>query len=123
VRKLKYDETADVELAIQKYIMGLPFNRIAKWQKLFGVPIPASTQWERVQNLGNSIYKVFEALIIFASNGEVCFADDTRAKILDLKKKMDSKNAKRKGIFTTGVVSKVKGRIVNLFFTGNKHAG
>jgi hypothetical protein len=76
-----------------------------------------------VENLGNSIHRVFEGLITFASNGDICYADDTQTKILDLKKNLDLKKSKRKEDFTNGVVSKVKDRKISLFFTGNHHAG
>ena len=45
----KYDESATSMLALAKYGVGLPFNRIEKLQHAVGVPMPATTQWELVE--------------------------------------------------------------------------
>ena len=123
VRKQKYDETADVAIALLKYGMGMPFNRLADLQKYLGVPLPASTQWDRVEHLADVIWPVYEALIREAANGKLIFVDDTTGKILDLKKKLLEKKSPRTGIYTSGIISKFNNKIINLFFTGNKHAG
>lgn len=44
----KYDASADVAIAMAKYLAGLPFSRLARVQQAFGVPLPESVQWERV---------------------------------------------------------------------------
>lgn len=43
----KWDATADVAIAIYRYGAGLPHYRMAKMQQMMGVPVPATTQWER----------------------------------------------------------------------------
>src|SRR5437870_220145 len=45
----KYDETASTMVAQLKYGSGVPFNRIENLEKRLGVPLPAPTQWEIVE--------------------------------------------------------------------------
>jgi len=118
----KYAPSADITIALLKYAMGLPFFRLGKWQKMIGVPLAPSTAWERVENLASSIYPVYEALIKYASKLKKVHIDDTTAKILDFKKELQDSGLKRSGIYTTGFIGLGENR-VNLFFTGNKHAG
>lgn len=122
-REQKYDETADVLIALMKYGAGTPFHRLGKLQKSLGVPLPASTQWERVEGLLNSAYPVYPVMVKLAAQGETVFTDDTGARVLNLKKELKDKGSERTGLYTTGIVSKVEGKTINLFFTGNRHAG
>ena len=46
----KYDETAAAMIGLLKYGCGLPFNRMERLERGFGIPLPASTQWEVVEN-------------------------------------------------------------------------
>lgn len=121
MKKEKYDESADVSIAMQKYGLGIPFYRLEKWQKAMKIPLPASTQWERVENLGDSVYPIFNKLIEMAAESGVSYIDDTGGRVLDLKKAI--KGTGRTGIYTTGIVSKLAEKTIHLFFTGNKHAG
>lgn len=121
VAKRKYDYSADVTIAMQKYGLGIPFYRLEQWQKAMKVPLPASTQWERVENLGDSVYPVFDKLIALAAESGVSYLDDTGGRILALKKELQG--TERTGIYTTGIVSSFDDYTIHLFFTGNKHAG
>ncbi|MCK5486264.1 MAG: IS66 family transposase [Desulfobacterales bacterium] len=123
VRKQKFDETADVMIGLSKYGKGMPFYRLDKWQKFLGVPLPAGTQWGRVEHLASSMRPIYHQLIKEAGTGQIAYIDDTGNRILDLKKKLKEEKSKRTGIYTTGIVSKVKDKTINLFFTGNRHAG
>jgi transposase len=87
------------------------------------MPLAASTQWERVECLSSSASPVFEYMKKLASNGKRFFIDDTGNKILDLNKEIKKLNSERKGIYTTGIISEVANKTINLFFTGNRHAG
>lgn len=121
MEKTKYSYSSDVAIAMQKYGLGIPFYRLEKWQNAMKIPLPASTQWERVENLANSIYPIFDKLIEMAAESDVSYLDDTGGKILDLNKKL--KGEVRTGIYITGIVSKLTEQTIHLFFTGNKHAG
>ena len=117
----KWDESADAMIALLKYGTGMPFHRLEGLQGSMGVPIAASTQWERVENLLNSAYPSYQHLLEVAARGDMSFIDDTGNKILSLKEEIEK--SERKGVFTTGIVSKSKDQEVVLYFTGNKHAG
>ena len=45
----KYDETTAAMIALLKYGSGMPFYRLEKLEHLLGIPLPASTQWEIVE--------------------------------------------------------------------------
>ena len=125
----KYDETVSSMVALLRYGNGLPFNRIEKLQKGFGIPLPASTQWDLVSKASDKIEPAHEELIRQAAQGDVLHNDDTKAKILELNAEQrqaaaaDDASEKRTGIFTSGIVSKRDGKEIVLFFTGPKHAG
>jgi transposase len=121
----KYDETVAPTIAILKYGNGFPFYRLEQLQKSYGIPLPASTQWEILQTFAKIIYPVYPALMEFAAQGSLFHNDDTPAKILSLLKDMNlaQENPERKGLFTTGVISVLSNKKMALFFTGNKHAG
>ena len=45
----KYDETAAAMIAQLKYGAGTPFNRLEQLESQLGIPLPAATQWEIVE--------------------------------------------------------------------------
>jgi transposase len=120
----KYDETARAIIPLLKYGSGIPFYRLEKLQESLGIPLSASTQWDKVEEAADRIYPVFEEIKRQAAQGDLVYNDDTTMKILDLIKdnKQKSKD-ERKGIFTSGILSKVGERTIALFFTGREHAG
>jgi transposase len=122
--KEKYDETAGAMVPLLKYGAGLPFYRLEKLQESFGVPLPASTQWEIVERTADQIHPVFSELMRQAAQGEILHNDDTTMKILANLQNNDSQDpSSRKGSFTTGVLAVRQERRMALFFTGPKHAG
>ncbi|MDI6809943.1 MAG: IS66 family transposase [Candidatus Eisenbacteria bacterium] len=119
----KYDETAGAMIAMLKYGSGVPFYRIEKLQESMGIPLPASTQWDIVENAANwGTHPAYRELIRQAAQGNVIHNDDTPMKILELLKEINEKSS-RTGMFTTGMMSIVEDRKIALFFTGQKHAG
>lgn len=133
----KYDETSASMIALLKYGSGLPFNRLARLEGSLGIPLPAATQWDIVNEAAKPITPVHEEFIRQAAHGEVIHNDDTGMKILEhmgkrlkkkktrskKKKRRASKSKERSGVFTSGIVSVGEGRKIVLFFTGRKHAG
>lgn len=110
-------------IAMLKYGSGVPFYRIEKLQESMGMPLPASTQWDVVENAANrGPYPAYRELIRQAAQGNVIHNDDTPMKILELVKEVNQQSS-RTGIFTTGMMSIVEDRKIALFFTGQKHAG
>jgi len=129
----KYDAKAAAMIALLKYGSGLPFNRLEGLQRGFHIPLPASTQWDIVNQAAGEIGPVYTELIRQAAQGEVVYNDDTSVTILELMKKSraevlaaeshDGASADRNGLFTSGIVSTREGRKAALFFSGWRHAG
>jgi transposase len=116
----KYDESAAAMIAQLKYGSGTPFNRLEQLEKQLGIPLPAATQWETVEQAALLIKPARDELIRQAAQGEVVHNDDTSMRVLRLER--DPKD-ERTGVFTSGIVSTCEGRKVALYFTGSKHAG
>jgi hypothetical protein len=120
----KYDAASGAMIALLKYGSGMPFYRLEQLQGSCGIPLPASTQWEIVEQMANGFYPVYYELHRQAAQGDVIYNDDTTMKILALMQNNDQQNqSQRKGIFTTGILSTVNDQKIALFFTGRKHAG
>ena len=125
----KYDETSASMIALLKYGSGVPFNRLEQLQGNIGIPLPASTQWEIVEETAEAIEPAFGELIRQAAQGEVVHNDDTTMKVLALmsreqpQEQSRQEESQRSGIFTSGIVSRCEERTIALFFTGHKHAG
>ena len=96
------------------------------------IPLPASTQWEIVEEVAELLRPAFEELIRQAAQGEIFHNDDTKMKILSLTRESAparggpeerGSSRERKGLFTSGIVSTKQGQRIALFFTGRRHAG
>ena len=85
-----------------------------------GIPLPAATQWEIVEEEAQVIKPARDELIRQAAQGSVVHNDDTSMCVLMLKR--DPKD-ERTGVFTSGIVSVDQGRKIALYFTGGRHAG
>jgi len=78
----KYDETAAAMIAQLKYGSGTPFHRLEKLECLLGIPLPAATQWEIVEEAAELIRPARDELIRQAAQGEVLHNDDTSMRVL-----------------------------------------
>jgi len=116
----KYDETVAAMVAQMKYGSGMPFHRLERLEKNLGVPLPAATQWEIVEEAAELVRPAHEELLRQAAQGEVLHNDDTSMRVLHLAREPADP---RTGVFTSGVVSIAEGRRIALFFTGPQHAG
>jgi transposase len=116
----KYDETTAAMIALLKYGSGMPFYRLEKLEHLLGVPLPASTQWEIVEEAAEPIKAARDELIRQAAQGEVLHNDDTSMRVLRLAREPSDD---RTGVFTSGIVSTKQGQKIALYFTGRQHAG
>lgn len=99
----KYDASAGAMIALLKYGNGFPFYRLENLQGSVGIPLPSSTQWDIVRDFYWRVYPVFDELIRQGAGGKVIHNDDTTMKILSVVN--ETQNAKKKGIFTSGMVS------------------
>lgn len=126
----KYDESVAAMIAMFKYGCGMPFYRLEKLQRGMGIPLPAATQWELVDEAVELVEAVFTELIRQAAQGRVVHNDDTTMKILEVNRappddpETDERGRKRTGTFTTGIISRTEqNHDLALFFTGRNHAG
>ena len=116
----KYDATSASMMALLKYGSGMPFHRLEVLQEKLEIPLPASTQWGILQETADRIEPALEELIRQAAQGEVLYNDDTGMRVLGL----DTPDPpRRKGVFTSGIISTRQGQRIALFFTGRRHAG
>ena len=119
----KYDETAAAMIAQLKYGSGLPFYRLEDLEESLGIPLPASTQWEIVEEAATLIAPAHAELIRQAAQGEVLHNDDTSMKVMTLRRETSGEAEERTGVFTSGIVATRERRKIALFFTGRQHAG
>jgi hypothetical protein len=98
----------------------MPFYRLEKLEQLLGIPLPASTQWEIVEEAAEVIQTARDELIRQAAQGDVLHNDDTSMRVLRLAREPSDD---RTGVFTSGIVSTKQGQKIALYFTGRQHAG
>src|ERR1051326_3359144 len=72
----KYDETVTAMVAQLKYGSGVPFNRLEQLEAHLGIPLPATTQWEMVEEGAELIKPARDELIRHAAQDEVFHNDD-----------------------------------------------
>jgi transposase len=116
----KYDETAAAMIAQLKYGSGTPFYRLEQLQGQLGIPLPAATQWEVVEEAAELLKPVRDELIRQAAQGEVMHNDDTSVRVLRLAREPSDE---RTGVFTSGIESTSQGWKIALYFTERQHAG
>jgi transposase len=115
----KYDETAAAMIAQLKYGAGTPFNRLEQLESQLGIPLPAATQWEIVEEEAQVIKPARDELIRQSAQGTVVHNDDTSMRVLMLKRNPSDERA---GVFTSGIVLVGEDRKIALYFTGSRHA-
>lgn len=123
----KYHPSVDAVLSVMRYGLGVPHYRLEQWQSWAGVPLPASTQFERVESLANAVQPLHRELERLAANQRVVFSDDTGVRILALQQEIRAQPpGERTGTYTTGIVAcglSSTQPAVALFVSGRSHAG
>jgi len=105
-------------IALMRYGTGVPFKRLEQLQEGFGIPLPASTQWDIVEKAAKPAHPVYKEMIRQAAQGDLFHNDDTTMKILE-----GANEDERKGTFTTGMLCVTGEKKIALFVTGHHHAG
>ena len=113
----KYDVSVGALLGLLRYGVGLPMNRLERLQLAFGIPLPASTQWELLLKAAGLLTPAYAELTRQAAQGEVLFNDDTVMRILE------KAPLERKATYTTSILSRTVDYRIALFITGHHHAG
>jgi hypothetical protein len=125
----KYDESATSMIALAKYGIGMPFNRIEKLQHEMGIPMPATTQWELVEAGAKELLPVHQELVRQGAAAELIHNDDTSMKIIELtpeqREQLLGEDAEgRTGVFTSSLVAqRPEGERIALYYTGPRHSG
>lgn len=124
---VKYDASADASIATMRYGLGMPHNRLAQWQGWAGIPLPASTQFERAEAMAKVTLPVVRHLETLAANRPLFHSDDTGARILSLQEENRTRGPdERTGVFTTGIVARGLDSTlppIVLYASGRRHAG
>lgn len=119
----KYAASCDVAIVLAKYSAGVPFHRLAKMQRAFGVPLPASVQFARAEAVADCVLPVYLHLRALAAQGKIFYGDDTRVRILScLKENQRFSDGERRGLQTSGIVSLVDNHQAVLYASGRRHA-
>jgi transposase len=121
----KYAANVGPMLGLLRYGTGLPLYRTDQFQHDLGVPLPATTQWELIDQTAHQYEPVYQALLDVAAQAPLFHNDDTPMRVQSLRREIAQSPDPdpRTGIFTTGIVAQVAGHPVALFFTGSNHAG
>jgi transposase len=126
----KYDPSVGCQLGLLHYEYGLPMTRLQTIQANLGVPLPIGTQWQLIENTAQDLAPVFGELERQAAQSPLFHTDDTHQLILDVAKEIQAQTEaahdserKRTGLFTTGVVARLEGHDIVLYYTGRQHAG
>lgn len=120
----KYDAAFKSILVLQKYYVAVPFYRQAYFQSLLETPLPASTQWQLIEEVFSVAIYVFRELEHLAANGEIIHNHDSHVKITDLiRLNRTTPTKERTGTFTTGILSRTDKYDIALFYNGTQHAG
>jgi hypothetical protein len=114
----KYEDTAVAMVAQLKYGGGMTFYWLEQLEESLGIPPPAATQWEIVEEAAELMRPAWEELIRVAAQGEVLHNDDTSVQVLHLACEPADE---RTGVFTRSIVSTAPGWKIALFFSGIKH--
>jgi transposase len=123
----KYDPSVGAVVAVSRFGLGLPHNRLEQWQAWAGVPLPASTQFERVEALANNAAPAFQEMKRQAAERPLLQSDDTSGRILTLTAENKTRTAdERTGVFTTGILARGLDDSlppIVLYASGRRHAG
>lgn len=116
----KYDVSVTSTIAILKFGYGIPYDRLERLQKSLGIPMPASTQYELLEDAATLLKPVHQEMLRQAAQAQLLHTDDTSMKILKVERNPDDP---RTGLFASGIVGVAENHRVGLFFTGTQHSG
>ena len=116
----KYDGSVASTIAILKFGYGIPYDRLERLQKSLGIPMPASTQFELIEDAATLLKPVHQEMLRQAAQAALLHTDDTSMKIIKVERNPDDP---RTGLFTSGIVGVAENHKVGLFFTGTQHSG
>jgi transposase len=98
----KYDQTTGAAIGQMQSGSGIPFYRLEQLEELMGIPLPASTQGEIVEEAAEVMKPAHEELIRQAAESEVLHNDDTSMRVLRLEREASDE---RTGVFTSNILA------------------
>lgn len=122
----KYSPSALAAIMIHKYLMGVTFGKLEKVQAMNGVPVPATTQMNKIKDLAlPMVQAVLGVLSNLASNAGILIFDDTRIRTLE--KRLTKEGKETHNGHGTAVIAgsfdNQDNEIILFNLDVNKHAG
>ncbi len=122
----KYSPSALAAMMIYKYLMGVSFGTLASIQQMNGVPLPASTQANKIKTDAlPTIQAIVDVLKNLASNAAALGFDDTVIRTLE--KRLTKKGGTSHRGHGTAIVANgfdcAENEIILFDFDSSKHAG
>jgi len=119
----KYTPSALSSMLHQKYDLGVPFGALSTYQSKFGIPLPASTQANKINDCLAPIEAIFNELIRLGANMDCIGFDDTPIKILE-GRITEEGNKSLKGHGSVFICKNIdRDQAIVLFFLDFNHAG
>jgi len=122
----KYSYGATSSITIHHYYAGMPFKRLEMIQKLQGVPLADSTQYDlMVEFYEGPVKLIIRVLRQCAANGVQFYLDDTNGRIIEqmLINKQAHSPKEKSAIHATALISEYQGHRIYLFVTNQQTAG
>jgi len=117
----KYDETAAAMIAQMKYGSGVPFYRLEQMEELMGIPFPAATQWEIVEEAAEVMKPARDEPDPAGSAGRSSAQRRHEHAGSGLAREPSDD---RTGVFTSNILAiTASSHRIALYFTGRQHAG
>lgn len=122
----KYSPSALATIMIHKFLMGVTYGKLEKIQRMSGVPIPATTQMNKIKNDALPVVQAIVGVLSYlATNAGLLAFDDTRIRTLEKRETKDggeTHNGHGTAIIA-GNFDNNETEIVLFNFEASKHAG
>lgn len=122
--KNKYTPSFNAALAVNHYMLGMPFYRLQQYHKNIGIPLAASNQFACMETLLGAALPVYNEYLRQAGNADMHYIDDTKVFIQSLfMENKTAARASRVGMFSTGIIAQLEKNNIYIIATGRNHAG
>ncbi len=119
----KYSPSALSSIIHQKFDLGVPYGALGTYQENLGIPLPASTQSNKIREVEYVFSSIFERIQQIAANMDLVGFDDTGVKILEGRENKDGEKS-IKGHGSVFVCSNIDNeKVVVLYYLNFDHAG
>ena len=120
----KYSPSALASIITQKFDMGVPYGALHKLQDLVGVPVPASTQANKIKEHETVFNAIYNELTFNGANADIIGFDDTRIMILKGEELAGGKFKEKNGHGSVYVCKNIaNNKVVIIYDLSFKHGG